>query len=93
MDAGSELQPLVGHVRDGDLSDGCHQIQSHLGDLVSMSIPVSLWQTAHNHVGIPNCLHLVGQYGNNLLKRNTILPSESFREDTWGNQVLTFMIA
>lgn len=59
MDTGSELQPLVGHVRDGDLSDGCYQIQRHLGDLISMSISVPLRQTAHHHVCIPYRLHLV----------------------------------
>ncbi len=61
VDAGPELQPLVGHVRDADLSDGCHQIQRHLGNLISMSIPVPLRQTAHHHVCVSNRLHLVEQ--------------------------------
>lgn len=62
VDAGSELQPVVRHVRDGDLSDGRYQIQRHLGDLVGVPVPVPLWQTAHHHVCIPNRLHLVSQF-------------------------------
>ncbi|KAF3859958.1 hypothetical protein F7725_000213, partial [Dissostichus mawsoni] len=48
VDAGSQLQPLVGHVRDGDLPDGGHQVQRHLGDLISVSVPIPLRQTAHH---------------------------------------------
>lgn len=61
MDAGSELQPLVGHVGDGHLSYSCHQVQCHLGDLVRMSVAVPLRETAHHHVRIADGLHLVSK--------------------------------
>lgn len=70
MDAGSELEPLIGHMRDGDLSDGCHQIQSHLGDLVGMPVPVPLGQTAHHHVSVSDGLHLVRESDQVLVKQN-----------------------
>lgn len=50
---------MVGHMWDGDLSDGCHQVQGHLCDLVRVPVLVPLRQTAHHHVCITDCLHLV----------------------------------
>ncbi len=97
VDAGSELQPLVGHVRDGDLSDGCHQVQCHLSDLISMSVTISLRQTAHHHVRIPNCFHLGFIVWKHLEKFKTITKCKSrwiMSEDIqWINQGMTLMMA
>lgn len=59
MDACSQLQPVLRHVRDANLADCSHQVQRHFGDLVSVPVAVPLGQAAHHHVGIPDGLHLV----------------------------------
>lgn len=36
----------------------CQDVQRHAANIHCMPVPVSLWKTRSNHVGIPYCLHL-----------------------------------
>lgn len=68
VDSGSQLQPLVRHVRDAHLPDSGHQVQCHLGDLIGVAVTVPLGQTAHHHVGVADRLHLEANEGQEELR-------------------------
>ena len=36
-----------------------HQLQTEVGDLRGVPVPVPLWQPAGHHVAVVDCLHLV----------------------------------
>lgn len=56
-----QLQSAHWHMGDHDLSNCCHQIQRHFGNLVSVFGAVPLRQAAHHHVGVTNGFHLMGR--------------------------------
>lgn len=56
-----QLQSACWHMRDRNLTNCCHQIQRHFGNLVSMFGAIPLWQAAHYHVRITNGFHLMGR--------------------------------
>lgn len=56
-----QLQSAHWHMRDHNLTNCCHQIQRHFGNLVSVFGAISLWQAARYHVGITNGFHLMGK--------------------------------
>lgn len=54
-----QLQSARWHMRDHNLTNCCHQIQGHFGNLVGVFGAIPLWQAAHYHVGITNGFHLI----------------------------------
>ena len=48
----------LGHVAHAEGAHGAEDVQSHVGDLCRVPVPIPLGQPGGHHVGVPNCLHL-----------------------------------